>query len=85
MVNEALTNARRHTSARAVTVLLDVNQTDVLLRLRNDHGPEETLPADFLPRSLTERATELGGGVEVNHQPDFTEIVITLPLLGIVG
>jgi len=85
MVNEALTNARRHTSARAVTVLLDVTQTDVLLRLRNDHGPEDTLPADFLPRSLTERATELGGGVEVSHQPDFTEIVITLPLLGVVG
>ena len=27
MVNEALTNVRRHTTATAVTVLLDVNQT----------------------------------------------------------
>ena len=34
MVNEALTNVRRHTSATAVTLLLDVNPTDVVLRLR---------------------------------------------------
>lgn len=85
MVNEALTNARRHTSATAVTVLLDVNQSGVVLRLRNDHGHGETLPPDFLPLSLTQRATELGGGVTVNHEPDFTEIVITLPLAGTIG
>jgi signal transduction histidine kinase len=85
MVNEALTNARRHTSATAVTVLLDVNKSDVVLRLRNDHGREDILPADFLPLSLTQRATELGGSVEIEHQPDFTEIVITLPMLGAIG
>jgi signal transduction histidine kinase len=85
MVNEALTNARRHTSATAVTVLLDVNKSDVVLRLRNDHGREDTLPEDFLPLSLTQRATELGGSVEIEHQPDFTEIVITLPMLGAIG
>ena len=85
MVNEALTNARRHTSATAVTVLLDVTQSDVVLRIRNDHGHEEALPPDFLPRSLTERATDLGGVVEIVHQPDFTEIAITLPLLGSIG
>lgn len=85
MVNEALTNARRHTSATAVTVLIDVSQTDVVLRLRNDHDHGENLPPEFVPRSLTERATEMGGGVEVNHQPEFTEIVITLPLSGTLG
>ena len=85
MVNEALTNARRHTSATAVTVLIDVNQSDVVLRLRNDHGHGETLPPGFVPSSLTERATQFGGGVQVNHEPDFTEIVITLPLAGTVG
>jgi signal transduction histidine kinase len=85
MVNEALTNARRHTSATAVTVLLDVNQSDVVLRVRNDHGQGESLPPGFLPLSLTERATQFGGGVEVHHEPDFTEIVITLPMAGTIG
>ena len=85
MVNEALTNVRRHTSATAVTVLLDVNATDVLVRLRNDHGLGEARPPDFLPLSLTERANEFGGSVEVRHELDFTEVVITLPLLGSVA
>jgi signal transduction histidine kinase len=85
MVNEALTNVRRHTSATAVTVLLDVHQTDVVLRLRNDHGPSEVLAAGFVPRSLTERAAEFGGTVTVTHEPNFTEIAITLPLIGAVG
>ena len=85
MVNEALTNARRHTTATAVTVLLDVNGTDVVLRVRNDHEHSHKLPADFVPRSLTERAAEFGGGIAVHHEPNLTEIVITLPLLGVVG
>ena len=85
MVNEALTNVRRHTSATAVTILLDVNQADVVLRLRNDHGRDETLPVDFVPLSLSQRAAEFGGRVEVNHQPEFTEVLITLPLLGALG
>lgn len=85
MVNEALTNVRRHTSATAVTILLDVQQSSVVLRLRNDHGPGEALAADFVPRSLTERATELGGGVVVAHESNFTEIAITLPVAGALG
>jgi len=85
MVNEALTNARRHTSARAVAVLLDVDESDVMLRLRNDHGPGPSQPSDFLPRSISERAKELGGRVKVTHEPNFTEVVITLPILGAIG
>lgn len=85
MVNEALTNVRRHTSATAVTVLIDVDADHVVMRLRNDHGPGEPLPRDFVPRSLTERATEFGGGVTVTHEQDFTEVAITLPLLGAIG
>jgi signal transduction histidine kinase len=84
MVNETLTNVRRHTSATAVTLMLDVTPTDVLLRVRNDHGYREALPPAFLPRSLTERAAEFGGVVEVDHQPDFTEVRITLPVLGVL-
>ena len=79
MVNEGLTNVRRHTTATAVTVLLDTHQDNVVMRLRNDHGPGERLARDFIPRSINERAAEFGGTVAVTHEPDFTEIAITLP------
>ena len=86
MVNEALTNVRRHTEATAVTVLLDVGHDNVVVRLRNDHGAGRAEPGDnadaFVPRSLTERALEFGGGVTVSREPNFTEIRITLPMLG---
>ena len=85
MVNEALTNARRHTSATEVTVQLDVDLHDVVLRLRNDCTPGEARPRDFVPRSLTERAAEFGGAVSVTHRLECTEIVITLPLLGVLA
>jgi signal transduction histidine kinase len=85
MVNEALTNVRRHTSASAVTILFDVHQNDVVLRLRNDHGAGKPTPPDFLPSSLTERATEFGGTVTVSHEANFTEITITLPIMGAIG
>jgi signal transduction histidine kinase len=85
MVNEALTNVRRHTSATAVTILFDVRQASVVLRLRNDHGRGEALAADFVPCSLSERAAEFGGGVVVAHESNFTEIAITLPMVGAIG
>lgn len=82
MFNEALTNVRRHTSATAVTALLDVSATSLTLRLRNDHGVGETLPTDFIPRSLSERAADFAGSVQLEHEANFTEITITLPLAG---
>ncbi|HUG25140.1 sensor histidine kinase [Piscinibacter sp.] len=86
MVNEALTNVRRHTEATAVTVLLDVGHDNVVVRLRNDHGAGGRDPvADvdaFVPRSLNERALEFGGDVIVSRESNFTEIKITLPVLG---
>ena len=89
MINEGLTNVRRHTPASSVTVLLDVHQNEVVMRIRNDHGPagaSAPKPAkDFIPSSLTERAIEFGGGVTVSRETDCTEIIITLPMLGALG
>jgi signal transduction histidine kinase len=88
MVNEALTNVRRHTAAAAVTVMLDVRDGQVVMRVRNDHGgiaPSQALPEAFVPRSLTDRAAELGGSVAVSREPNLTEITINLPMLGAIG
>ena len=85
MANEALTNVRRHTCATSVTVLLDVHQSDLVMRLRNNLGPAKAAAGEFTPRSLNERAAEFGGSVAVTRNPDFTEVAITLPLIGAVG
>ena len=82
MVNEALTNVRRHTSATAVTVMLDLDGSHVQLRLRNDHGEGEPLPPDFVPSSLSERTAEMGGTLALTHEANFTEVLIRLPLVG---
>lgn len=84
MVNEALINIRRHTQARGVTLLLDARSEQVLITVRNDHGPHAGAQplSPFVPRSLTERAAELGGRVDVRREHDHTEIQVTLPLIG---
>jgi signal transduction histidine kinase len=85
MVNEALTNVRRHSAATEVVIQLDANHTDLVLRLRNNVGPGNTAPKSFVPRSLYERAAEFGGSVEVRHALDGTELKITLPLMGAIA
>jgi signal transduction histidine kinase len=80
MFNEALTNVRRHTTARTVTVLFEAHDEQLVVRVRNDVGMRDDCEKVFTPRSLTERATEVGGGVTVHLQPDFTEVAIALPM-----
>jgi signal transduction histidine kinase len=84
MVNEALTNVRRHSSASEVIVQLEVRHSNLLLRVRND-SRERQPTANFVPRSLTERASALGGAVTVRHENGSTEIVIALPLMGVIA
>ncbi len=85
IINEALTNVRRHTSAKAVNILIDVDDSHIVLSLRNDHGPNETLPDTFIPASIQQRANELGGTVAVHHDQGFTEVNIRMPTLGVLG
>ncbi len=87
MVNEALTNVRRHTAATAVTVMLDVRDGQVVMRVRNDHGGTAPVMVSeaFVPRSLRDRAAEFGGSVAVTREPNLTEITINLPMLGALG
>jgi signal transduction histidine kinase len=85
MINEALTNVRRHTAATTVAVVLDIRDGDVVVRVRNDHRPFGPPRKPFVPRSLQERATESGGGLIVKMESSYTEIMIKLPLLGALG
>lgn len=82
MVNEALNNVRKHTPAHSVLVRLARQDGWLRLSVTDDAGTVRgrAMP-DFMPRSLLERATALGGRLAV-LRPDGlnTEIAITVPL-----
>ena len=74
IVGEGLSNIRRHSSARCVELNLRVAGDRLIISIINDNpfGPE---PAPFLPRSLNERARQLGGEVRVQFAADRRTVV----------
>ncbi|HEX8187544.1 MAG TPA: histidine kinase [Pyrinomonadaceae bacterium] len=81
-VHEGLSNVRKHTSATQVTLSLGCGERECSLRIENDgaaEGPEP--PHAFTPRSLTERAGELGGRVRVEQAgAGRTAVTVEIPL-----
>jgi signal transduction histidine kinase len=81
MVREALSNIRRHTSAQGATISLDACGHRLLIEVVNDHGEPPEAWREFYPRSLGERAEDLGGKVRVERRGErHTAVVIELPL-----
>jgi signal transduction histidine kinase len=77
MVTEGLSNILRHTQATRASITLTQCNDHCTLRIANDGA----VPAPFIPRSLTERASDLGGRVRVERQADeSTVVVIDIPL-----
>ena len=81
IVLEAVTNALRHSGARACTVTLVRNEADLLVEVRDDgQGVVADHPAGVGLGSMRERAEELGGSCTVISGADGTRIVARLPL-----
>ena len=79
MVAEGLSNIRRHTHAMRATVLLGRQANNLVLRIE-DEGLCEP-PAAFTPRSISERATTLGGSVLVGQRDaGGSAVVVEIPL-----
>jgi PAS domain S-box-containing protein len=71
VVQEALTNARRHSGARHVRVALDASDGDVRAEVADDgrgYDPDSVESGIGL-KSMRERMTALGGEIEVQSQP----------------
>ena len=84
MVNEALNNVRKHTEARHVRIALSSEGRCIRLRVRDDGAAVSGRPAgDFVPGSLSERARELGGSLQLTRPDGLnTELVIEVPVEG---
>lgn len=80
MVGEGLSNIGRHTASRRATITLSRRDGRLLIQIV-DHAGGTGPWKPFTPVSLSERARQLGGGVEVMPREGGGSVVnITLPL-----
>jgi len=80
MVAEGLSNVRRHTRSAQATVTLSCQDDHLHLSIANDVATGG-VPPPFTPRSITERATALGGRAHVEWpEHGGTVIVVDIPL-----
>jgi signal transduction histidine kinase len=82
IVREGLSNIRRHTCAERATINLREAHGHLLVELINDKARQAS-KRSFFPRSIGERAKELGGRVSVQHRSgNRTVVAVELPLHG---
>ncbi len=79
MVTEGLSNIRRHTHAMQARIVLAHRDNYVVLRIE-DQGINGSAPAPFTPRSITERATTLGGRVRIDQHEHGSAVIVEIPL-----
>jgi signal transduction histidine kinase len=86
VVQEALTNVRKHADATVVRVTAETEGTDLVLTV-SDNGrgfrPEQVRGAGLGLRGMAERARILGGHLRISSEPsDGTLVRLRLPLAG---
>jgi len=77
IVSEGLSNIRRHGRCDHATVRLDCTPDRMVLEFVNPAAAEV---GPFHPRSLSERARDLGGRLEVIRSVEATQVRVTLPV-----
>jgi signal transduction histidine kinase len=81
IIREGLANIRRHTSALRAVVNLREEGDRLVVQFVNDAPPGRKATRPFFPRSLNERAKELGGRVDVEHREDgWTSVAVEIPV-----
>ena len=80
MSAEALSNVRRHTGAKEAAVWVGCDGRRLSLRVTNDGVPGDN-SAPFVPRSITERASSLGGTTIVRRPSEGGAVIeVEIPL-----
>lgn len=78
IVNEGMSNIRKHTRARVGAVTL--SSVDGNLRIDIDNENPDGACADFRPGSIAERASALGGKVDITRPAGGTRVRVSIPL-----
>lgn len=81
IVQEALTNVRKHAQASQVSVLLDYNEPETVHLKISDNGVGSAgTGSGFGLMGITERVTSLGGTLNINTAPEAGfELAISIP------
>jgi signal transduction histidine kinase len=81
IVAEALSNVHRHTRAKRASVSIKCDETRLLLDIANPADDLTRQPRTFTPKSISERAQALGGGVFVEQTADgYTVVHVSIPI-----
>jgi signal transduction histidine kinase len=81
IVQEGLSNIRKHTNATTSRISVQRVNGSVALTIENNRTRLNAAAELFTPRSIAERAHELGGDVHVTYGPDDRTIVrVQIPL-----
>lgn len=75
VVNEGLSNIRRHTASRTATLNLRRQANELVVQIINHGDAPAREDAPFQPRSISERVRHLGGHVDIVAGPDGTTTV----------
>ena len=80
LVAEALSNVLRHTASRRARVDVGADGRAIMVQVANRWPDDSPKPPPFVPRSIEERALELGGRVRIRMNDDrWTLVNIELP------
>lgn len=80
MVAEGLSNIGRHTQSRWAWVALGMQGSELILKIRNKTDDGANAASTFTPRSLTERAADLGGSVRIQRDELQTTVIVSVPI-----
>lgn len=81
MVQESLTNVRKHSGATEVTITLQVNENCVTMRVHDNGGGFDPAGATdgFGLRGMRNRAAQVGGRLNVHSGTDGTTVELEVP------
>jgi signal transduction histidine kinase len=81
IVQEAVTNTRKHAGASECRVVLQLDGRDLLVEITDDgRGFRADVRKGVGLRSIVERAAELGGTCDVRSSPGGTSVLVRLPV-----
>ena len=80
IVSEGIANICKHTEATSCVVDIAVVDRNLIVRIDNDRLGEPNPAPAFTPRSISERATALGGNAHVACASERTEIRVAIPV-----
>ena len=76
-----MSNILRHTHAKNAFVVILCENSQLLLQIGNELGPDAPDPGEFTPRSISERAQSLKGKTLIERRSDgYTVVHVAIPM-----